>query len=300
MKVVINGAAGWLGQSSAHVLFRTGLVEKANDIYAFGQKSRRAKLGPWVSHEIRQLSDSLEQEAKSELFIQLAFKTRDYEEKLGDKEYTRINRSILQNSIELLKRSQARSVVIVSSGVVKRYLDSQGKVDNSPYARLKLEEEHIYAETCLAMGSRLVVLRLWGSTGEDMTEPTKYGIGDLIKQAIQNRRITIESNRLVYRRYMDSRDQMEIAIRASLEAGELVMDSGGEIIEIGQLAVRVRDIYAPGKEIVRPKMTGEAPDVYFSTSVTAEQLAHKFGISLKSLDRQIIDTGKAVARSLNL
>lgn len=298
MNIVINGAGGWLGRSTAFALSRTGLCKDPKMVRLFGQSNRVSNVGPWQNQNISKLGDFQEVKGDSFLFVQLAFKTRDYISRLGEREYLSVNREIIRNSLDLLQRSGARSVVVVSSGVVKRYLDSNGKSDDSAYTKLKIEEEQLFAETCASMDSRLLILRLWGSSGEDMTEPLKYAIGDLTRQALRERRISVNANRLVYRRYLDSRDQMEIAIRASLEPGELVIDSGGEIIEIGQLAAKVRELFSPGKEIVRPRIENLEPDVYFSTSTISERLANKYSIPLLSLEKQLVETSKAVLRSM--
>lgn len=298
MKIVINGAGGWLGRSTAFALHRSGLIRDPKTVSLFGQSNRVANVGPWQNQEVKKLEGLQDVNSENTLFVQLAFKTRDYLASMGEQKYLSVNREIIRNSLELLRRSEARSVVVVSSGVVKRYLDSNGKSDNNAYSKLKIEEEQMFAETCASMESSLLILRLWGASGEDMTEPLKYGIGDLIRQALNERRISVNASRLVYRRYLDSRDQMEIAIRASLESRELVIDSGGEIIEIGQLAAKVRDMFSPGKEIIRPGVKQSEPDVYFSTSTISERLATQYSIPLLSLERQLIETSKAVLKSL--
>jgi nucleoside-diphosphate-sugar epimerase len=298
MNTVINGAGGWLGRSTAYALERSGLLTNNRKVSLFGQSNRIVDIGPWQNARVNSLDEFEKVQGETSLFVQLAFKTRDYIGKLGEQEYIRANREILKRSIELLKRSEARSVVVVSSGVVKRYFGSGGLLDDTAYTKLKIEEEQLFAETCATMESRLLVLRMWGSSGEDMTEPLKYAIGDLIRQSFTERRISVNSSRLVYRRYLDSRDQMEVAIRASLEKGELTIDSGGEIVEMGQLAGKIRDIFSPGKEILRPKIIELEPDLYFSTSTSSEMLASKYGIPLLSLEQQLIETSRSVVRVL--
>ena len=298
MKVVINGATGWLGLSAAHALKRTGIAQNANDITFLGGTSRKSQLGPWGLVQVHGVGEVNELDFTSEMFVQLAFKTRDYISRLGELEYIRINREIIKNSISLLKKSGARHVVIVSSGVVSRFLSTRGQLDQSAYTALKIEEEQAFTETCRSMSSRLVILRLWGATGSDMTEPLKYAVGDLIRQAITNREILISSDRLVYRRYVDSRDVMEIAMRASLLEKNVVLDSGGAIIEMAELAHKIRNLFSPRKRIIRPKLRKVQPDIYFSTSTQMEEFAEKFEMTTLSLDEQLLETKDSVIRSL--
>jgi nucleoside-diphosphate-sugar epimerase len=297
MKVVINGSTGWLGQSVAHAIRKSNIAISPSDLIFTGSKSRKENIGPWDAVHVYGSEDVFELELESSTFVQLAFKTRDYIEKLGKDAYIAANKSILKQSLELLKRSEARHVVLVSSGVVSRYIATSGRLDDTAYTSMKLEEEELFSKLCNDMDSNLVILRLWGATGIDMTEPLKYAVGDLVNQAISCKEIVVSSDHLVYRRYVDSREIMETALRASFSFKKLLLESGGVVTEMGDLAVRVRDLFAPGKQIRRPALKEGEPDMYFSTDTLSELLAADFGIQFSTLDQQLINTRSAVLRA---
>jgi hypothetical protein len=161
---------------------------------------------------------------------------------------------------------------------------------------LKLEEEKEIAEVCSSIGANLFVLRLWGASGEEMTEPLKYAIGNLIFQSLNNEIINITSSSLVYRRYADAAEQMQVCIESAISGMSEVIDSGGVIIEMEELADRIRNLLSPHKVVARSLTVGAIPDIYCSNSVRMEGLANGFGIKLSGIDEQILATKLAVLR----
>jgi len=293
MRVVVNGASGWLGQSTGHVLSQSKLVLNSNDLLLFGSKDRIAKFGIWEAVPQFSLHKEYRIFGDYDLFVQLSFKTRDYFEILGEEKYVKINRDIIQKSIELLINSKPKYVVLVSSGAVTQYLELNRENPQNTYAKLKLEEEESFIRTCSKLGSELLILRLWSASGADMPNPKKYAIGNLIFQSLYSPQIKVNSPNFIFRRYIDSRNQMEIAIRGCINFGGRILNSGGFLIEIGELALRIRDLLSPTKTILRDQESNLPADSYFSTDTDSADLARILGIPILSINNQIRHTAEA-------
>lgn len=296
MKIAITGVTGWLGQSSLHAIRKLRLIESIDELTLFGSRSRIFKDPTYGDLNIQRLREPHTMQGSADLFVHLAFKTRDYLAKMTSTDYMNENRRIIENSIFQLKVSRPKSVILVSSGVVSRHLSTLGQRNLDPYTELKMLEEALFTEACVEIGATLFVLRLWGASGEQMTEPRKYAIGDLIYQALHREQITVTSTNKVYRRYTDASQLMEVSILAAIEGRNEIVDSGGEIIEMGTLASRVGELLSPGKPIMRREILGLVPDVYLSTSVRMEELADKYSVPFYGIDEQIRRTAMAVTR----
>jgi nucleoside-diphosphate-sugar epimerase len=295
MRVTINGASGWLGHATLSALEKVSLATDANSLQVISSTKKiieHKKFGKLTTNSLLD-ADFL---AKTDLFVQLAFKTRDYISTMSDSRYWEENKKIISKSIKAIQKSTPKFVVLVSSGVVSQHLLRQDNQKGDPYTMLKLEEEKEIAEVCSSIGANLFVLRLWGASGEEMTEPLKYAIGNLIFQSLNNEIINITSSSLVYRRYADAAEQMQVCIESAISGMSEVIDSGGVIIEMEELADRIRNLLSPHKVVARSLTVGAIPDIYCSNSVRMEGLANGFGIKLSGIDEQILATKLAVLR----
>jgi nucleoside-diphosphate-sugar epimerase len=166
------------------------------------------------------------------------------------------------------------------------------------YTELKLLEEKKFQEACLEIGAKLRIIRLWGATGSDMTEPLKYAIGDIINQALTNKQIKINSGNFVYRRYIDAHQLMTLAIMAEFKNDYEVIDSGGIVVEIGDLAKSVCQELNINEVINRPVDHESLPDIYIPTGNVCEKYANEVALELHDLRKQIHLTTEAVVRTL--
>jgi nucleoside-diphosphate-sugar epimerase len=296
MRIVINGARGWLGQASLNAIYEKFPLITESELTLLGREACTLKLNK-RTHKISQIGKSGFHE-ETDIFIQLAFKTRDYIYKLGDVEYRRVNKELIQKSLLEVKRAKPKKVVLISSGVVTKYLESNFQTYTDAYTELKLLEEKMFQEVCLEIGAKLRIIRLWGATGYEMTEPLKYAIGDIIRQALTDKRILINSGNCIYRRYIDAFQLMTLAIMAEFKDDSEIFDSGGTIVEIGELAKSVCQELNIKEVIIRPIVHEALPDIYIPTGNVCELYAKELSIELHDLKKQIHLTTKAVTRAL--
>jgi len=295
MNFVVNGGTGWLGIATLRALERFENNGKIEITSSDGRRFRAHDLGEFNTKE---LTSNTKIDFKVDILVNLAFKTRDYISILGEEQYTKINLEILKSSINLAQQLKPKSIVIVSSGVVARNQESNGKLDNTQYTKLKILEEETFTQIAKDIGANLVILRMWGGSGRDLTSPFKYAIGDLIKQAVTSDKIIVSSEQLVYRRYSDASQQLEIAIKCAISGKNLTFDSGGQIIEMGDLADLIKSILKPNLKIIRKLDTSLPTDKYYSESNQFDNLAKEYNINLFSLKKQIDETKVSVLRAL--
>ena len=298
ISVSINGASGWLGAATLRAISRLEWNEAPWTKTLYGSYSRIHAFADLGNYHIQEFSSLSAEKSGTDIFVNLAFKTRDYIKKLGEAEYTKENLRIIENSIKRARDSNPKSIILISSGVVTKYLQNGGKDYDDAYTRLKIYEEECFKRLSIELNSNLIILRMWAASGEDMTEPQKYGIGNLLIQSQLENLILIESPRKVYRKYADASQQLEICLRAALDGKSMTVNSGGVLIEIRELAERIRMKYSPKLTVMQAWNQDEVPDEYFWSGDEFEAAARKFQVELFGIDEQIEMTFKSVTRYL--
>jgi nucleoside-diphosphate-sugar epimerase len=137
-----------------------------------------------------------------------------------------------------------------------------------------------------------VIPRVFSISGPYMTKPELYALGDLVLQANRGDRLRIRATRPVFRSYIAADDLLSLCIATAL-AGErdLVFDSGGDIVEVGQLAEMVRAAAGrPDLPIDRTWDPGAEADRYVADGTVIEILAERFDVTLQSLPDQVAGT----------
>jgi nucleoside-diphosphate-sugar epimerase len=107
--------------------------------------------------------------------------------------------------------------------------------------------------------------------------------------------MVIKARNLVNRRFCKIDEVISVALADSGKHGP-IFDTGGELIEIGELAEVVRQEVNPKAEIVRELREGTEPDNYYSDSKVWDQLLNECQIKPASIREQV----RAVAQSMNV
>jgi len=296
MKILVTGATGWLGRASLQAIKKVIPAVKAEGIFLYASRERIHSEPSFGDHKVHELKLNSFSPKNIDLFISLALKTRDYSFKVDENEYLKGNKEIIEKNLELIYSTNPRDIILISSGVVSDYLEGKQALD--PYTEIKLLEEKLFNEYAKQNNSRLIILRLWGATGELMTEPLKYAIGNLIFQAETSNKIIINSRNEVFRKYSDATQIFEVLLHALQLNYSGTLNSGGTVVEIGILAELIAKIYDKPIEIVRTLEVGSAPDNYVPTDSKFNELAGKVGIDLLSLEDQIRLTVKSVKEAM--
>jgi nucleoside-diphosphate-sugar epimerase len=283
-RVLVLGASGWLGKSSLSLLldYEVPLLAMASSEKKIGLSNLTVDV---------KANDLKEVEAfQPTVVIDCAFLTNNKLSEFGLETFVEINSGLIQFAKKVQSLQSVRKFVAVSSGAAKRFATSSvSDQSTDPYGALKLEYERIMLDSVDSPGNT-VMLRPWNLSGPYCGDKT-YALYDFIQQS-KSGLIEISSEKRIYRRYTAAEDLIFLGIAS--EPSPYPLDSGGEIVELEQLAHRVfASLGLPGRVSVRPERMGE--DRYYAENDDFEKLANSLDFAPSSLDEQILLSSQAPA-----
>jgi nucleoside-diphosphate-sugar epimerase len=295
-KVLITGATGWLGRETvARVLegkidgiSETDLVLASSN----GRDLDLDSLGIFATSALTEFSDAKSTDVTGGL-VHLAFITKDKTAKYSFSEYVAKNIELISAACKIIEREKPKWVVVVSSGAIidRATLEIENNVISNPYGFCKRIEEALISESARKVGANIVIGRLWGGTGLYMPIKRAYAISDFIESAKEKNAIRINSGGDVIRRYCDAGDFMEVLVKAALEGHTTTIDSGGSIIEVGELAKLISS--RMGEIPISRSETPTPIDDYYPRGSKFEELAKLVGVQLHGMDEQVLRTLKS-------
>jgi nucleoside-diphosphate-sugar epimerase len=291
-KYTITGASGWLGQEFISYLISSQSITSMSEIKLYSSRKRILEIpgfGYTVSESFLETEES--EFPETEHFIHLAFLTRDLVARYGVKEFVEVNKKLTSRAIDFIRAVKPSYVSNVSSGAVFSRLTGSLETDtaSNPYGYGKLEEENLLKRVCEQNSINLSIGRLWGATGLHMPINRAYAISDLINMGIQNKELTIKAKNLVFRRYCDAGEFMNVVTYAATKDYFTLFDSGGPKVEIGDLALLISQEI--GVRTIERQMDPDKPiDDYYPRSQDYENLLNSIGLTPKNLKTQVKNT----------
>ena len=295
-KVLVTGATGWLGRETvARVLEGKFEGITQSDLLLASSNGRDLELdslGVYPTVALETLSHR-ESTNSIEGLVHLAFITKDKTTQYSFSEYVAKNIELISAACEIIERDKPKWVVVVSSGAIidRATLEIENNVVRNPYGFCKRIEEALIAESARKVGANIVIGRLWGGTGLYMPVKRAYAISDFIESAKESGAIRINSGGEVTRRYCDAGDFMEVLVRSAIQGDTTTLDSGGSIIEVGELAKLISSRLG-GISISRSEVP-TAVDDYYPRGSEFEELAKSVGVQLHGIDEQVLRTLKS-------
>lgn len=280
-RIVITGATGWLGRE---ILNRLSRFRPEIQVLPIASRSQSFISGGFT-YSVSDWSQERISDWRPTIALHLAYLTRETESSIGVAEYARRNQSITQAATHLYSIPEMRAVVVASSGAA---LQKTHEI----YGTLKSRDEQIFTTLNARTGVPTVISRIWSVSGAFCTKPEMFALFDLIDQTKFKSTVHIRARGEVWRRYVDAGEFLEICLTTAAAGQSTVIDSAGELIEIGQLARRIQQVLGNQETIIRSP-TAEPPDRYYTSSTSQAFWAQRFGICVTDLDGQI-------ARSANL
>lgn len=283
--IVVSGAGGWLGRE----LLENYLADFGNswvkaNLICLGSSERHIQLSDGTKVTITNYFDA---DLPSEItgFAHLAFLTRDKVSTHSIANYLLENSKITGRALEIIAKCSPSWVATVSSGAVfspnTRDLECD-PVDN-PYGYAKRAEESLLESLCKEQGVNLSIGRLWAAGGPNMPVNKAYALSDFISSAIATRSIKVRASKLVFRRYSDASEFMEILIRSAIRNNFTRFDSGGHLIEIRDLAKLVASRFDAEVKIPELEPTN-TNDNYYPDPENYLSLADAVAVSLSPLN----------------
>jgi nucleoside-diphosphate-sugar epimerase len=279
--VLVTGAGGWFGQTAIAMTRESGL-----DPLATGSKDQQIDIDG-QSQSVHAQSLEIIAAFEPTVVIDTAFVTRERLPDLGHKAYVETNQRIIDHSLAIAALPSVRKYIGFSSGATMHLAGHTSfSVEENPYAAQKRVYEGKIAEIAGGLQCDVSVARVWAVTGSYCTKPDTFAFTNLIAQAKLGL-IKIMANHLVYRRYCAVEDVLAIAMLPKKPADISIFNTGGDLIEIGELAKKVIEHVNPDAEIWRQFDTGLPSDSYHSDGEEWNDLVQFAGLAVDSLSNQI-------------
>lgn len=281
-RILITGASGWLGRETLCLLQRevgslnglnltlSGSAEKSLDIHGEAVKIVRT-------------DDAIRDEA-FDLILHFAFITQEKALTIGENAYTEANTKLNDSAVEIAQSNPQARQLVLSSGAAKLYLDKQlDSQSKSLYAKLKLDLEE------RTQDARTLTLRLWNTSGHHLGINPNYAISEFICFAKKNQGIEIRNN--LKRSYVYSQDVIRASIEFLSDGGSGIVNSGGVITDLSDLATQIVRIHGSKSEISLAENSKQPRLDYLSP---ISEIPEKYWRQELNLEQQIVETSTGI------
>lgn len=296
MRNVIVGGDGWIARTAIALIAKKSL-SSMEEISVYGSRGRDSLP---IEGQIFRIS---EWEPKKEAFmvgtfIPAAFITLDRFNEFGEQAFISLNKNLIDKAANYIKNNSPNCCILLSSGIVSMpSISLKESPSRSVYQALKIEEEERLKLECEKTGTSLVVCRLFNASGRYARKIHHYALPSLIFQALNERRVSVSSQSLVWRRYASLTQVIDICLELAKIHKFICFESGGILVELKELAKEVASCM--GVQYVSSPNTNASDDHYYSESNEYETLLHRFGVKPLSLEQQIRETWLGVQEALS-
>jgi nucleoside-diphosphate-sugar epimerase len=286
-QIIIYGAKGWIGRSAINVLFDKQTKSIKKQIVLIGSKSEQL-ISTSETYKIYSANESEKYIGKNCIFLNAAYLRQEKLKFFSQSEFIQKNNEIMKFGEKLLKQNRIKTFINLSSGVASKnaYLIEKGKYD--VYASCKINDEMMVKNACDSVSATLINCRIYTISGRFLNEFENLALSEFIKQAIIKPNIIRVKSEHTLRTYLDSIDLVKVLFELSLTKKNYIIDSGGFLIKLGQLADEIAAII-PESSVEKICSVTKSAD-YFGDFQKFNELATKCGIELLNIDSQITET----------
>jgi nucleoside-diphosphate-sugar epimerase len=302
--VVITGANGWLGRSAI-----TLLSEKyAGEFEVYALTRNKSALSHFSQESVHVIDYEEIQDIEAPItgLIHTAFKTQSYITESNTASYRAENLEILNWLTMFVVENCPTWAITISSGAAQIYLEKlSSRSQLTPkdlYGELKVLEETIFMDSSIP---NVAIGRLWAASGRHMQNHNIYALGEFIESALKLEKISIKSNKPVYRRYIDAEDFLDVILNCAWADSRTLLDSGGVLTTIEDLASLVAKEIAvqTGSKVEISIGSGDVTKSnqnYYAESDRFDRAMKRYGIVGHTLEQQIERTALAVRKRLEV
>ncbi|WP_232022036.1 NAD-dependent epimerase/dehydratase family protein [Mycobacterium basiliense] len=289
-RILVTGATGWFGRTALDLLAPLGLPT-----LALASRARMIRVGD-CAIECRVWDDREVAAFAPTVVLDCAFLTRDRVAGMPLGDYVAANRALTERLVHATRLADVRLAVTISSGAAVYPHDAlRGPIRDNPYGYLKHEAEGRLVRAATESGAVPVVARAWSISGAHVQRPEAYALGSMIRAAAAGA-IRITARRPVFRRYTLAEELLAVAI-AEGGVGPATIDSGGELVEMAELAAHIASVVRPDALISRDEVDPRDPDRYHSDGRDWQLRCQRWELASAPLDRQIEITARGVLGS---
>lgn len=275
-RVLLVGGRGWIGSALQDVL----------------RQSRTPHLVTTSTESISRCSDVLKQvqDFKANAVVFAAGVTPDRGALLGSGLYQSALRMV-QDELEVVTSlTGVRHFTYLSSGIADSPPDSMGNLFKEAYRQSKIQGEKLIV--ALPPEVTTLTVRIFSLSGPYVRQPRRYAIYDLITQCLAGR-VEIKSELFVRRSYVSVMDLAKAVDHSSTLGFGGMKFTGGEPIELAELAIRVAEALNPEAEIsVRAGRDGV--DDYVGPDTQWRHWCRDVGVQPLELSAQIFTSAQWV------
>lgn len=291
-RVAVTGASGWFGSVALDLLYEAFGDEAPTLVTAYASRPRELVVADGRRLQLLPLGELGSQDPAPTTLLHFAFLTRDKVEALGVEAYTSQNLAITLTVLDAIAKHRPRRVVVASSGAVRS--DTGRLVSDlrtNPYGALKHLDELAFRAATLQVGGVCVIPRVFSVAGPRMTKPGLYALGEMIQMAAAGGPIEVRAQGPVYRSYCGVDEVVALALWAAHAGREIGFDSGGTVVEVGELGAVVAQVHGLTPDAVhRTWDPTVAAERYVGDGSAMEALAAEAGLPLRSLPDLVRET----------
>jgi nucleoside-diphosphate-sugar epimerase len=285
-RVLIIGSTGWVGRTSTAIASSLGIPT-----LLLASKSREFQIGKtlfyakaWNEAEVADFDPTV--------IIDAAYVTREFASKFSLDDYVEINRQLTQRFIGATRGPSVRKALTFSSGAAVKYVTDIGKksIEADPYGFLKAESEAVLMDEFKDSDLDFSFTRIWSISGTLATKINEFAFSDFIDQSRTNR-IIIASESKVYRRYCLAEEVIAIGLHHDSRK-DGILDTGGTLIEIRELAKLVARYLNPSAKIFDSKIKCAKENHYYSDSNHWDEVLSRYQFNPATIEDQIRHVGK--------
>ncbi len=280
-RVLVIGASGWFGRTVSALL-----AEAPQKRMLVASRSREIDVGgvtvwceAWDWEAVQAFAPTI--------VIDCAFLTRDLVGSMSLEEYVDRNVTLTERMLATARLKSVTRVVTVSSGAAVYPTDALLRpIEENPYGWLKRRAEEALAEVANEQGISAVVARAWSVSGAFVLKPRSYAFSDMILQAVDGA-VLVKATRPVYRRYVSVEDLLAVALASADTPGFRLIDGGGPLVEMQELAETVVSVVNPQATITRSPSTDGEPDRYYAPTEPWDAACAAVSLQPAALDQQV-------------
>jgi len=287
-RIVITGAGGWIGLATLDMLAAALGDKFEKRVRAFGSNTRALRLADGAQVLQRPLADMAWLPHAPTIVLHTAFLTKDRAEAMDEEAYIAANRAISETVLKALNPIGAEAIFVASSGAAAKADDPDASAAMRLYGALKREDEERFAAWADETGHRAVIARIYALTGPYINKPGAYAIGSFLADALAGRAVEVRAPKRVVRAYVAIRELMSLVF-ANLQptSGVLRFDSGGEPLELGEIAGVVAA--QTGGSVARAEITTGPADIYHGDDAAYRALLRDHAIAPIPLAQQVAE-----------
>jgi nucleoside-diphosphate-sugar epimerase len=290
-RIVVTGAGGWLGLATLDGLARALGSQFEHRVVAFGSTARVLTLRDGTKIEQRPLGELAHLAPTPTWVLHFAFLTKDRAEAMDEAAYRSANANIRTTVLANLYSLMAEGVFVASSGAAYKIQDPSASSAMRLYGELKAQDEEAFAEWGMRTHKRIVIARIFNVTGPYINKHQAYALASFILDGLAGRPIEVRAAKRVMRGYVaiDELMSLALAMLASKASGVDRFDSGGEALELGDVAGVVAAQF-PGLEVKRAAILDANDDNYYGDAQSYARSLAMHGLTPQPLAEQVAKT----------